>query len=110
MERIMSREITAKELTEKIEKGEKIMVDFYGVWCGPCKMLKPIFEKVSSENTTEVQMYTMDVDANRDLAVSLGIRSVPTIKVFNKGEVVDTKVGVIQENEIRLMAKELVNG
>ena len=110
MERIMSREITAKELTEKIEKGEKIMVDFYGVWCGPCKMLKPIFEKVSSENTTEVQMYTMDVDANRDLAVSLGIRSVPTIKVFNKGEVVDTKVGVIQENEIMLMAKELVNG
>ena len=110
MERIMSREITAKELTEKIEKGEKIMVDFYGVWCGPCKMLKPIFEKVSSENTTEVQMYTMDVDANRDLAVSLGIRSVPTIKVFNKGEVVDTKVGVIQENEIMLMAKDLVNG
>lgn len=110
MERIMSREITAKELTEKIENGEKIMVDFYGVWCGPCKMLKPIFEKVSSENTTEVQMYTMDVDANRDLAVSLGIRSVPTIKVFNKGEVVDTKVGVIQENEIMLMAKDLVNG
>ena len=110
MERIMSREITAKELTEKIENGEKIMVDFYGVWCGPCKMLKPIFEKVSSENTTEVQMYTMDVDVNRDLAVSLGIRSVPTIKVFNKGEVVDTKIGVIQESEIMLMAKELVNG
>jgi len=103
-------EITAKELTEKIENGEKIMVDFYGVWCGPCKMLKPIFEKVSSENTTEVQMYTMDVDVNRDLAVSLGIRSVPTIKVFNKGEVVDTKIGVIQESEIMLMAKELVNG
>jgi len=103
-------EITAKELNEKIENGEKIMVDFYGVWCGPCKMLKPIFEKVSSENTTEVQMYTMDVDVNRDLAVSLGIRSVPTIKVFNKGEVVDTKVGVIQESEIMLMAKELVNG
>ena len=103
-------EITAQELKEKIENGEKLIVDFAASWCGPCGTLKPIFEKVSSENTTNVQMYTMDVDANRDLAVSLGIRSVPTIKVFNKGEVVDTKVGVIQENEIMLMAKELVNG
>ena len=82
-------EITAQELKEKIENGEKLIVDFAASWCGPCKMLKPIYEKVSSKNTTEVQMYTMDVDANRDLAVSLGIRSVPTIKVFNKGSVVD---------------------
>ena len=66
-------EITAQELKEKIENGEKLIVDFAASWCGPCKMLKPIYEKVSSKNTTEVQMYTMDVDANRDLAVSLGI-------------------------------------
>jgi thioredoxin 1 len=106
-------EITAQELNEKIENGEKLIVDFWATWCGPCKMLKPIFDKTSlqvNESDMGVKMYTMDVDANRDLAVSLGIRSVPTIKVFNKGEVVDTKVGVIQENEIMLMAKELVNG
>jgi thioredoxin 1 len=72
--------------------------------------LKPIFEKVSSENTTDVQMYTVDVDDNRDLAVSLGVRSVPTIKVFNNGNVVSTKVGVLQENELKLMVKELING
>ena len=52
----------------------------------------------------------MDVDANRDLAVSLGIRSVPTIKVFNKGSVVDTKVGILQENELKLIVEELANG
>lgn len=103
-------EITAKELQERINNGDKIMVDFWANWCGPCRMLKPIFEKVSSENTTEVQMYTMDVDTNRDIAVSLGIRSVPTVKVFNEGRVVDTKVGVIQEEELKQMAKNLING
>lgn len=103
-------EITATELQEKINNGEKVMVDFWASWCGPCRMLKPIFEKVSSENTTEVQMYTMDVDNNRDMAVSLGIRSVPTIKVFNDGKVVDTKVGVVQEQELKLIANKLVHG
>jgi thioredoxin 1 len=103
-------EITSEKLREKIENGEKIMVDFYGVWCSPCAVLKPIYEKVSSENTTDVQMYTVDVDDNRDLAVSLGVRSVPTIKVFNKGNVVDTKVGILQENELKLIVEELANG
>ena len=103
-------EITAQELKEKIENGEKLIVDFAASWCGPCKMLKPIYEKVSSKNTTEVQMYTMDVDVNRDLAVSLGVRSVPTIKVFNKGEVVDTKVGILHEHELTLIVEELANG
>lgn len=103
-------EITSEKLREKIENGEKIMVDFYGVWCSPCAALKPIYEKVSSENTTDVQMYTVDVDDNRDLAVSLGVRSVPTIKVFNKGNVVDTKVGILQENELKLIVEELANG
>lgn len=103
-------EITAKELKEKIDNGEKVMVDFWASWCGPCRMLKPIYERVSTENTTEVQMYTMDVDVNREMAVSLGIRSVPTIKVFSGGEVVNTKIGVVQEEELKQMAKNLING
>lgn len=103
-------EITAKELQEKIDNGDKVIVDFSASWCGPCRMLKPIFEKVSSENTTEVQMYTMDVDSNRDMAVSLGIRSVPTIKIFNNGEVVGTKVGIVKEEELKKITKELING
>ena len=77
-------EISSIELQKKINNGEKIMVEFWAEWCGPCKMMKPIFEKVSTDNSSEVQMYTMDVDLNREIAISLGIRSVPTIKVFNK--------------------------
>ena len=98
-------EIKSKELEEKIIKGEKLVLDFYGSWCGPCRMLKPTFEKVAKENTSEVQMYFVDVDENRDIAIKYGIRSVPAIKTFKGGEIVDTTLGVISEERI----KELVN-
>ena len=103
-------EITSVELQEKINKGEKLIIDFHGLWCGPCKLMKPTFERVAKENTSDVQMYTMDVDLNREVALSLGIRSVPTIKTFNMGEVVDTKVGLLNEEQIKNLVKELING
>ena len=103
-------EISSVELQKKINNGEKIIVDFHATWCGPCKMMKPTFEKLTTENTSEVQMYTMDVDLNRDVAISLGIRSVPTIKVFNAGQIVETKVGVLSEGQIKGLITELING
>jgi thioredoxin-like negative regulator of GroEL len=72
--------------------------------------MKPTFEKLTNENTTEVGMFTMDVDTNRDLAVELGIRSVPTIKVFNGGGVIETKVGVLNEGQIKELVTGLLNG
>jgi thioredoxin 1 len=103
-------EISSPELREKIKNGEKVIVDFHATWCGPCKMMKPTFEKLTNENTTEVGMFTMDVDTNRDLAVELGIRSVPTIKVFNSGGVIETKVGVLNEGQIKELVTGLLNG
>jgi thioredoxin-like negative regulator of GroEL len=55
-------------------------------------------------------MYTMNVDLNREIAMSLGIRSIPTTKVFNARENIDTKVGVLQEEQIKGMVNELING
>jgi thioredoxin 1 len=101
-------EITAKELQEKIQNGDKLVVDFFANWCGPCLMMKPTFEKVANENTSDVQMYTMDIDNNREFVSSLGIRSIPTIKVFNGGEVTDTKVGVLQEQGIKELVTNLL--
>lgn len=101
-------EITATELKEKIESGKKIIVEFWAEWCGPCKMMKPRFEKVSIENKTDVEMYTMNVDQNKDISVSLGIRSIPTVKIINGGKVVETKVGVLEEGDIKNLVKELL--
>ena len=101
-------EITAKELQEKINNGEKIIVEFWAEWCGPCRMMKPVFERVASNNDTEVQMYTMDIDQNRDYAQTLGIRSIPTIKLFSNGNVTDTVVGVMNEEKIKSLVNNLI--
>jgi thioredoxin 1 len=101
-------EISGKELQEKINNGEKIIIEFWAEWCGPCRVMKPVFERVASNNDTEVQMYTMDIDQNRDYAQTLGIRSIPTIKLFSNGNVTDTVVGVIGEEKIKSLVNNLI--
>ena len=64
----------------------------------------------TNNNKSEVQMYTMDIDLNKDIAMSLGIRSIPTIKVFQNGNVIDTKVGLMNEGQINEILTELING
>ena len=100
-------EISQDELEVKINSGEKLIVDFYAEWCGPCKLMKPTFDRISNENQN-VQMYTLNVDSNKELAVKLGVRSIPTIKVFSDGELIENKVGAINERDI-LKLIELLN-
>lgn len=101
-------EITTENLKEKINNGDKIIVEFHAEWCLPCRTLKPVFEKVAQSNETDVQMYTMDIEKNKDFVSALGIRSIPTIKVFDGGEVKDTKVGVIAEQNIKELVSNLL--
>ena len=103
-------EISSVDLQQKINNGEKLIVEFWADWCGPCKMMKPIFERVANTNTSEVQMYTLNIDNNREVAMSLGIRSIPTIKMFNSGQIVQTQVGVLNESQINGLVTELING
>ena len=84
------------------------MIEFYGTWCGPCRILKPIFEKVAKENKTDVQMYFLDVDKNRDLAIKYGVKSIPAIKTFNGATLVETSVGVVSESRINELVKNLL--
>lgn len=96
-------EIKQEELKEKISAGEKIIVDFWADWCGPCKVMKPIFERVSndlSNKNSEIKMYTLNVVHNESLAMEMGIRSIPTIKAFNNGGEVFTKIGMMNETEL----------
>ena len=103
-------EISSVDLQQKINNGEKLIVEFWAPWCGPCQMMKPVFEIVASSNETEVKMFTMNIDNNREVAMSLGIRSIPTVKLFNTGQNVDTKVGVLNEGQIKELVTELING
>jgi len=106
-------EITQELLQEKINNGEKLIVNFKASWCGPCSMMKPMFERVTEQykkENSEVQLYIMDVEHNRDIAVKYGVRAVPTIKVFNNGDVVDSKTGVQMEGQIKELVTNLLNG
>jgi thioredoxin 1 len=96
-------EITQEELRKKINNGEKLIIDFHAVWCMPCKMMKPIFEKVSEQvkgGGSDVQLYTMDVELNSEFARELGIRSIPTIKGFTSGSEIFSESGLKQEESI----------
>jgi thioredoxin 1 len=101
-------EITSEELKSKIEAGESVMVVFTAQWCGPCKMYKPTFQKLSE--SVDVPMYTMDVEENGEFAVELGIRAVPTTKAFNNGGEVFSKPGMMSENELKGVINNLING
>jgi len=106
-------EITTEELKQKIENGEKLIVDFWGTWCGPCKVMKPAFEKVAEEyrkENSEVQLYTMDVDKNKEFASSLGIRAIPTVKSFSGGKEVYSQPGMQMEGQIKQLVINLING
>ena len=104
-------EITSVELKEKIKNGEKLIVDFWAPWCGPCKVMKPMFESVSETlrgNNSEVQLYTFDIESDREFVSELGLRSVPTIKGFANGSEVFSEVGLKQTNVIMEMSERFV--
>ena len=105
-------EITKEELKQKIENGEKLVVDFWAPWCGPCKTMKPIFERVSEEyrdENSEVQLYTLNVEENKEFAAELGIRAIPTVKTFSNGEQKFSSPGMLAEAKIKELASELLN-
>jgi thioredoxin 1 len=101
-------EITGKELKTKIENGESVIIDFWAGFCGPCKVYKPIFEKVAESSS--IQMYTMDVEKNSEYAVELGIRAVPTTKLFTNGVEKFSKSGIVSETELKSVINNVING
>ena len=106
-------ELTAQQVQEKISANEDFILDCFTLWCGPCKVLKPTFEKVSQSVISEgkeVQMYTLDVEENRDLAVSLGIRAVPTIKAFSNGKEVFSQTGLQTDSQLKSLVENVLNG
>ncbi len=95
----MALEITDANFEELVLKSEKpVVVDFWAAWCGPCRMVGPIFDQISEEYEGKAIVGKVDVDANQEFAAKYGVRNIPTVLVFQNGEVVGRQVGVAPKN------------
>ena len=77
-----------------------VVVDFGAEWCGPCKVLDPILEKIAEEHKDKIKIYKMNIDENPMTPQKFGIRGIPTIMIFKKGELIDTKVGSLPKTAL----------
>lgn len=103
--------LTSQELKEKIESGETFMVDLFAEWCGPCRVMGPIIDRVSQkleQDNSPVGVYKFDIETDKQTAIDLGVRSIPTIKVFKNGKEEKTMVGVVSEQQLIAVAQELL--
>lgn len=77
-----------------------VVVDFWAEWCGPCKMIAPSLEEISTEMGDKVKIAKVNMDENPDLAAKYGIRSIPTLLMFKEGEPVAIQVGAAPKNKL----------
>jgi len=83
---------------ELISNG-KVLVDFFATWCGPCKMLSPILEEISSDRS-DTKIIKVDVDECQSLAKQFGVMSIPTLILMENGQIKDKKIGFQSKEEI----------
>jgi len=103
MENSLVKDLTSKEVIEKINNGENFILDCHGLWCGPCKVMIPQLVaayEIIKEDMPDVGVYKYDIDSDREFTASLGIRSVPTVKVYKSGKEVHSQPGLLMTEQI----------
>lgn len=97
----MALEITDANFDAEVINSDKpVLIDFWAVWCGPCKLIAPTVEEVAKEYDGKFKVGKMDIDNNPNVAMKYGIRSIPTLLIFKDGKVVDQIVGAVPKNVI----------
>ena len=96
----MAQMLNNDNFNSSVETGVCV-VDFFATWCGPCKMLAPVFEELSSEMEGKVTFLKVDVDECGDIAREYGISTIPTMMIFKDGENQDTMVGFLPKDAIK---------
>ncbi len=91
----MALAITDATFDEVVLKSDKpVVVDFWAAWCGPCRMVGPVIDEIATEYEGKATVGKVDVDANQEFAAKYGVRNIPTVLIFQNGEVVGRQVGV----------------
>lgn len=100
----MSQVISSSEFESKVLQADKpVMVDFFATWCGPCKRLAPVIDELTGELAGKAEVYKLDIDQSPDVAARYKVNSVPTIMVFEGGQVKAKTVGAVPKQQLLQM-------
>lgn len=105
------QETNYTSFTKNILKKDKgiIVVDFYATWCGPCKQMEPILNKVAKEFAGQISFYRVDVDKNQRWTTSLGISAIPTLIFYKKGKIKKVETGLLDYTQLKNLILEIEN-
>lgn len=86
--------------TEVLNSDLPVLIDFWAVWCGPCKIIAPIVEQIAEEYNGKLKVGKLDVDSNQESSIKYGVRSIPTLLIFKNGQVKETVIGAVAKQNI----------
>lgn len=104
-----TREFTDQNFDDEVlNAAEPVLVDFWAEWCGPCKALAPVMDELAADYEGKVKIGKLDTDANREVSVRYSVSAIPTVILFNGGEIVEKFVGLRSKKDFQVVMDRIV--